>query len=85
MDKPISLVLSIALAVAGMIAVGFIMWTQITNAQEDIEDVNPYSGITTKAVWRLVIDRRSNRGLLTTLVETGNRNVRGRSGSWTPR
>ena len=50
MDKPISLVLSIALAVAGMIAVGCIMWTQITNAQEDIEDINPYSGITTKAV-----------------------------------
>ena len=50
MDKPISLVLSIALAVAGMIAVGFIMWTQITNAQGDIENFNPFSGITTQVV-----------------------------------
>ena len=50
MDKPIALVLSIVLAVLGMIAVGVIMWGQISAAQEDIEDVNPYAGITNTAV-----------------------------------
>ena len=50
MDKPIALVLSIVLAVVGMIAVGFIMWGQIQDAQQQIEDVNPYAGITVEAV-----------------------------------
>ena len=50
MDKPIALVLSIVLVVAGMIAVGVIMWGQISSAQEDIEDVNPYAGITSEVV-----------------------------------
>ena len=50
MDKPVALVLSIVLAVAAMAAVGFIMWTQISSAQQDIEDVNPYQGITVESV-----------------------------------
>lgn len=50
MDKPIGAVLSIVLVVVGMIAVGYLMWGQIQAGQEQIEDVNPYAGITSTAV-----------------------------------
>ncbi|MCY4368210.1 MAG: hypothetical protein OXF41_02055 [bacterium] len=50
MDKPIALAISVVLVVAAMAAVGAIMWTQITNAQEDIDDLNPYGGITNETV-----------------------------------
>lgn len=50
MDKPIALAISVVLVVAAMAAVGAIMWTQITSAQEDIDDLNPYGGITNETV-----------------------------------
>lgn len=50
MDKPIALAISVVLVVAAMATVGAIMWTQITNAQEDIDDLNPYAGITNQTV-----------------------------------
>ncbi len=50
MDKPIALAISVVLVVAAMAAVGAIMWAQITNAQEDIDDLNPYRGIANETV-----------------------------------
>lgn len=50
MDKPIALAISVVLVVAAMAAVGAIMWAQITNAQEDIDDLNPYRGISNQTV-----------------------------------
>ena len=50
MDRPIGIVLSIVLTVVGMIAAGAIMWTTFGGAQQQLEDVNPYSGITVEAV-----------------------------------
>lgn len=50
MDKPIALAISLVLVVAAMAAVGAIMWAQITGAQEDIQDINPYGGISNQAV-----------------------------------
>ena len=50
MDRPVAIVLSIVAAVVGMIAAIAIMWGQIGAGQENIEDVNPYAGITVQAV-----------------------------------
>ncbi len=50
MDKPIALAISVVLVVAAMAAVGAIMWAQITNAQEDIDDLSPYRGISNQTV-----------------------------------
>ena len=50
MDKPIGIVLSIVLTVVGMIAAGYIMWSGIEDGQQQVEDVNPYAGITVEAV-----------------------------------
>ena len=46
MERPIGVVLGIVLTVVGMIAAGAIMWTQFSTAQGQIENVNPYAGIT---------------------------------------
>ena len=50
MDSPIAKAISIVLVVAAMAVVGVLMWTQLTAAQEDIEDINPYKGITNQTV-----------------------------------
>lgn len=50
MERPIGVVLGIVLTVVGMIAAGAIMWTQFSTAQGQIEDVNPYAGITNTVV-----------------------------------
>lgn len=50
MDRPVAIVLSIVAAVVGMIAAIAIMWGGIGDAQQDVENVNPYAGITVQAV-----------------------------------
>ena len=50
MDSPIAKAISIVLVVAAMAVVGVLMWTQLTAAQEDIDDINPYKGITNATV-----------------------------------
>ena len=50
MDSPIAKAISIVLVVAAMAVVGVLMWTQLSAAQEDIEDINPYKGITNQTV-----------------------------------
>jgi len=50
MDRSVGVVLGIVVTVLSMIAAAAIMWGTFEDGQQQIEDVNPYAGITVQAV-----------------------------------